>query len=157
MNIVVSDSGPLRYLVETGHEGLLEALFTGIIVPERVLEELRHASAPDKVRRWAGTLPNWVTSRIAPPLKPDMNLDPGESEAIALAVEIRADLLIVDERAGRNTAAALGLNCMGTLGVLALASRRGLLNFEAALESLLLTNFRASDELIRKTRALANS
>jgi predicted nucleic acid-binding protein len=86
-----------------------------------------------------------------------MNLDPGESEAIALAVEIRADLLIVDERAGRNTAAALGLNCMGTLGVLALASRRGLLNFEAALESLLLTNFRASDELIRKTRALANS
>jgi predicted nucleic acid-binding protein len=66
MKIVVSDSGPLRYLVETGHEGILEDLF-GIIIPERVLAELRHAAAPFKVRQWAATLPQWVTSRTAPP------------------------------------------------------------------------------------------
>ncbi len=157
MKIVISDAGPLRYLVETGCEGILEALFGSVIVPVRVLAELQHVSTPAKVRAWSSGLPNWITVRNASAVDEGLNLDPGELEAIALALEMHADLLIMDERAGRRVAASKGLLCMGTLGLLALASRRGLLKFEPALESLLRTNFRASEDLIQAARQLSKA
>lgn len=55
------------------------------------------------------------------------HLDPGEAEAIVLAVERRADLLLVDERRGRRTARAAGLTVTGLLGVVARAKRSGLI------------------------------
>jgi predicted nucleic acid-binding protein len=57
------------------------------------------------------------------------NLDPGEAEAIVLAIERGADLLLVDERRGRRTAAAAGLTVIGLLGVVILAKRSGLIDF----------------------------
>jgi hypothetical protein len=72
----------------------------------------------------------WIVERrLTQPIAPLVlraNLGAGESEALSLAVEIRADLLFVDERAGRRVAAALGLSVVGTLGVLLAAKRRGL-------------------------------
>jgi predicted nucleic acid-binding protein len=53
------------------------------------------------------------------------NLDPGEAEAIVLAIEHRADLLLVDERRARRTATAAGLSVTGLLGVVARAKRSG--------------------------------
>jgi uncharacterized protein len=57
------------------------------------------------------------------------NLDPGEAEAIVLAIERRADLLLVDERRGRRTATAAGLTVIGLLGVVIRAKRSGLIDF----------------------------
>jgi uncharacterized protein len=56
------------------------------------------------------------------------HLDPGEAEAIVLAVERRADLLLVDERCGRRTATAAGLTVTGLLGVVVRAKRSGLID-----------------------------
>lgn len=53
--------------------------------------------------------------------------DPGEAEAIALAVQVRADLVLMDEELGRRTAKAMGLNVTGTLGLLLRAWQQGLL------------------------------
>lgn len=55
------------------------------------------------------------------------DLDPGEAEAIALAIERKADLLLVDERRGRRTARASGVRVTGLLGVIAQAKRTGLI------------------------------
>jgi predicted nucleic acid-binding protein len=56
------------------------------------------------------------------------NLDPGEAEAIVLAIEHRADLLLVDERRARRTATAMGVTVMGLLGVVARAKQVGLID-----------------------------
>ena len=56
------------------------------------------------------------------------NLDPGEAEAIILAIERRADLLLVDERRARRTANAAGIAVTGLLGVVAGAKRAGLID-----------------------------
>jgi predicted nucleic acid-binding protein len=55
-------------------------------------------------------------------------LDPGESEAIALALEVRADALLIDELQGRAAAVAAGLNVIGVLGILQRAKHEGLID-----------------------------
>jgi predicted nucleic acid-binding protein len=54
-----------------------------------------------------------------------LELDPGEAEAIALAIELKADLLLLDERKGRNIAARLGVRSIGILGILIDAKQNG--------------------------------
>jgi len=56
-----------------------------------------------------------------------LQIDPGEAEAIALAIELKADLLLIDERIGRQTAQHFDLPIMGLIGVLSLAKRKGLI------------------------------
>jgi predicted nucleic acid-binding protein len=80
-------------------------------------------------------------------------LDPGESEAIALAVEVRADVLLVDERAGRQEALRWGLRVAGTLSVLDEAEQAGLVSFDHAIAELQKTTFRISQAVLAEIRA----
>ena len=74
------------------------------------------------------------------------NLDAGEEDAIALAIELHADLLLMDDREGVVAARSKELTVIGTLGVLGLAAQRGLLDLGDAFEKLKGTNFRYSQE-----------
>lgn len=83
----------------------------------------------------------------------DEFLDPGETAALLLAREIRADLLLLDERKGRAVAKRLGLAVTGTVGVLVRASLHRLTDFEQAIAQLKAeTNFRVDDAVIQEAR-----
>jgi predicted nucleic acid-binding protein len=140
--MAVADTGPLCYLILIREIDLLETLFGGVAIPEAVLREVRHPRAPTAVQTWASAPPRWLTVHADPtemPLLPPLDL--GESAAIALALELGAELLLVDDRAGTAAARGQGLETVGTVGVLKLASERRLLDLAAAFASLRATNF----------------
>lgn len=82
-------------------------------------------------------------------------LDLGEASAISLAQEIQAALMLIDERAGTSAARGVGIQVVGTLGVLIEAAVERLIDFEPTLERLLLeTSFYASPSLITSARQI---
>ena len=154
--IVVTDASPLHYLVCMGHEELLKTLFGDIICPQTVLNECLHPHAPKSLREWAAELPAWmhVISDSQLHLPQLSHLDPGERAAIQTAVELKASIVLMDEKKGRLAAESCGLVAVGVLGILVEAARMGLLDFELALGELMsTTNFRASTALLERARA----
>lgn len=148
--IVVADTSPLNYLIQIEYEGLLPKLFGRILVPEAVMREMRDQRAPLAVRHWIEDAPNWI--EIAPQASaPDptrASLGRGEREAIQLAVERNADLLLIDELKGRYEAARRGLLFTGTLGVFLRAGKLELIDPGATYMRLISeTSFRTSDAL----------
>ena len=98
-----------------GQIDLLRQLYARILVPPAVLAELKHPVAPKPVQDWAVNVPTWV--EVLGPKNSFIlgQLDLGESEAIALAAEVHADVLLMDEQAGRQEAVRRGLRVAGTL------------------------------------------
>jgi predicted nucleic acid-binding protein len=104
--IVVADTGPLNYLVLIEAVDVLQPLYTHVVVPKTVAEELRRAGAPSAVQTWIAQPPVWFEVRSDPPPDPGLRfLDPGESAAQSLAELLRADGILIDERDGRTEAA----------------------------------------------------
>ena len=124
--IVVSDAGPLIALGRLDLIALLNALFAEVQVPEAVIREcLARPDNPDALRiRQA--LDHGRLVACPNPLQTLAGLDAGESAAIVHAKVIGAGVLL-DERAGRQRALAMGLTVTGTLGVLVRARQRGLI------------------------------
>ena len=79
-------------------------------------------------------------------------LDAGEAEAIALAIETGAEFVLMDEHLGRETASYMGLRCVGLIGVLVEAKRTGMIDQIRPLLDLLrdLAGFRVSESLYRR-------
>jgi len=125
--LVVSDTSPLQYLHQVGYLHLLPALFGRVLVPPIVAAELGVGLQRGIDLPVLAVLP-WVVQQAptAPPTFPgSATLDPGEREAIALALELHCRILI-DEWDGRRIARNLGLSHTGTLGVLVAGKRHGL-------------------------------
>jgi predicted nucleic acid-binding protein len=150
MSIVVADAGPPHYLVLIDHIELLPRLYGKVILPDLVRDELGAPQAPAQVRAWLASSPPWLESRSAPASEKALppKLDSGERAAIALAIELGASLILMDDRAGVEEARLRGLQITGTLGVLLLAARRDLIDLEAAFLSLKTTDFRYSPALL---------
>jgi predicted nucleic acid-binding protein len=148
--IVVADTSPHNYLIQIGCDPLLPQLYGCIVAPAGVIRELGHQDAPLAVSAWLKSIPDWIEIREAP-LAADLGLlflDLGEREAIQLAEEQKADLLLIDERKGRQEAKRRGLRTTGTLGVLLTAGELQLIDAESAYRRLLLdTTFRTSAAL----------
>ena len=147
MPLVVADAGPLHYLVLTGDIELLPKLFERVLVPQVVRDELANAEAPQAVRDWIARAPSWLDLRPAHPGADDVavaKLDEGERAAIAVALAVKAELVLMDDREGVGIARGRGLAVTGTLGVLDLAARRGLIDLAAAFERLKATTFSRS-------------
>lgn len=147
--IIVSDTSPISYLVLIGRQDILLLLFGEVIIPESVQRELQHAGAPPAVCQWIANHPAWlkVRSSSTPPDATLSHLDEGEREAIRLAEELKADLLVIDERAGREEALKRNLRIIGTLGILEHAAERGMLDFALSLIQLKANGFFVSRAL----------
>lgn len=147
---VVSNTTPLNYLVLIDHQEILPVLFGHVLIPEAVWHELRSPAAPQPVKAFLETWPSWLERRIVSQVPQDLQqLDPGEQEAIALAQSVGASLVLLDEKKGRQAARDLGFVVTGTLGVLDLAARRGLVDLVDALKRLERTTFRITPRLLR--------
>ena len=110
--------------------------------------ELTRPAAPRAVREWTESHPAWLEIRTPKEKALVAQLDPGESQAIALAIEMGGGVLLIDERSGRREAQRRGLSVAGTLSILDDASHAGLLNFDLAIARLLKTNFRVSRSVL---------
>jgi len=147
---VVSDTSPINYLVLIELQDLLPALFEHVLIPGAVRRELQSPEAPQEIRRWMASRPNWLELREVTSTPAELRqLDDGEREAIALAQTTGTTLILLDEKKGRQAARERGLSVAGTLGVIDLAARRGLVSLLDALKKLERTTFRASPQLIR--------
>ena len=121
--IVVSDTTPLISLLKINHLDLLKKLFGDVLIPQAVFDELtddeRFRLEADQIREKKFIVVKPVNNPESTNiLKRATGLDQGESEAIVLTDELKADLLLMDEAKGRNVSAQMGLRIMGTIGIL---------------------------------------
>lgn len=128
--IVISDTSCLSALIRANQTALLPQIFGAVIIPESVFVELQGLSEFGVDVSWIASA-SWIKIASATPndllSKLLLDLDTGEAHAIALAVELQADLLIIDELKGRQVAQALNLPFTGLGGVLIRAKALGLI------------------------------
>ena len=121
--IVIADTTPIITLMKLQRLDLLEKLFDTVIVPHAVYEELiSNTNYPDE-KQMIVECPFLKRLEVSDRqsikiLREVVGLDAGESEAIALAEEKNAALLIIDERKGRRVAKQMELKIIGTIGIL---------------------------------------
>ncbi|MBC7969450.1 MAG: DUF3368 domain-containing protein [Verrucomicrobia bacterium] len=157
--IVVSDTSPISNLAAIGQLSLLQQLYSEVIIPTAVHQELLNSGSEDPAVLAVQTL-DWIQVRSvtnAALLQPlQAILDPGEAEAIALAIELNANRVLMDERRGRQQAMQAGLKVTGLLGILLAAKQQGLLaTIQPLLNALIANGFWIRDELYAETLRLA--
>jgi predicted nucleic acid-binding protein len=150
VQLVIADTGPINYLILIGHIDILPALFEKVILPALVRDELKHRKAPSAVQHWIADPPSWVeVHQSAHVHDPSMEkLDAGEEDAIALAVELHADLILMDDRDGVLIARSKGFRVAGTLGILSMAAEHRLINLAEAFERIKRTSFHYQQEIM---------
>lgn len=148
---VVSDTSTLCYLILIEESQLLPELFTEIVIPPAVRDELAHPEAPLMVQDWIASPPAWLSVGNAPVGSEDreiQRLDLGEREVILLAEQMGADLLLLDDWKARELARDRELPITGLIGVLDMAIKKSLVDPATTVERLRATTFRVSDRLL---------
>lgn len=153
--IVVSDTTPIISLVKAECLDILKTLFGSVCIPSAVFDELianeKYSYEADQIRKsdfiFTKELKDKKSVRY---LQIAAKLDLGESEAITLAEEMNADLLLVDELRGRRIAEELGIRITGTIGVLLQAYDENILTAQdimTCIDKLKECNIRISERL----------
>jgi predicted nucleic acid-binding protein len=126
----VSDTSPISALASIGQLSLLKSQFSEIWIPTAVSDELKlHpdtvalASIETAIREKRIRLASPSTAHLLSILS--LHLHRGEAEAIALAIDIKADFVLIDEQEGRGFAVQTGLSVIGVLGILLRAKLNG--------------------------------
>ncbi len=151
MTRVIADTSPINYLLLICLIDILPVLFHKVILPSVVETELSHPKAPLVVRNWIANPPAWVEIRQTGPYTHEAalaRLDAGEKDAIALALELYADVVLMDDEEGTFAARAKGFEVTGTLGVLQRAARRRIITLDNAFDQLKRTNFRFRQDIM---------
>ncbi|MBS1250056.1 MAG: hypothetical protein MAG431_01645 [Chloroflexi bacterium] len=149
---VVSNTSPFVSLGRIGNLNLLHQVYGDLLVPEAVWQEvvIDGSGLPGAVEVREA---DWINVQeiVNKPLVRSLcqSLDAGEAEAIALALEVDADLLIMDERLGREVAQHFGMRYIGLIGVLMEARQRGFVDsIKIKLDQLRdVAGFRISEKL----------
>jgi predicted nucleic acid-binding protein len=140
-NTIISDTSCLIILTNIGELDLLEKVYGEIITTQEVANE------------FGNPLPSWITIQSPTNLiiqqTLELQLDKGESSAIALALEIPNSTLILDDQKARKAAIKLGLTITGTLGVIIKSKLTGIIpKIQPILMKLQNTDFRLSNDLL---------
>ncbi len=155
--VVIADASPVIGLTRVGGLPWLAQLFGFVYLTPIVLSEVlpgtNQRGEPEiQAALTAGWLQVWQKPIAPPPL--DLgDLDAGESESIALAIQLRPakSLLLIDERAGRSVATECGLPIIGTAALIGRAKKAGLIDLaKPALAKLLASDFRISAQLMKQ-------
>ncbi|MEA5579229.1 DUF3368 domain-containing protein [Anabaena sp. UHCC 0451] len=157
--IIVSNTSPISNIAAIGQLNLLQKLYGNIIIPPVVYQEIINCGATDPGTLAIQTL-NWIkvipVANISLVQSLQTILDPGEAEAIALAVELKADRLIIDERKGRNEAMKSGLRVTGLLGILLAAKQQGFIfSLKPILDDLIANGFWIREQLYAEVLLMA--
>jgi len=151
--IVVADTTPLNYLILIEKISVLPSIFSFVVVPKAVIQEMSHPKAPLVVSEWANCPPDWVDVRDAS-LVPSLTrggLGRGETSAISIALEFGIGQILMDDKKAVLEATDQGLKIITTFLVLEIAAAKGLLDLESAIASLAATNFRfPPDDLVKE-------
>ncbi len=149
--IVIADTNPLHYLVLLDRADVLRELYGRVIIPEAVLRELQARRTPAAVKQWVMSRPAWLeVQQVSVPQDLTLTeLDAGEREAIALAVTLRADAVVLDDKAARREAERRSLRVIGTVRVLYDAAESGLVDLPEALERLQAAGFYLDAKLVQ--------
>jgi predicted nucleic acid-binding protein len=148
----VTDASPLIFLAKLNRLELLKKSAAEVLVPPAALVEV--LVRPDAASLQVGDASeSWLRTRSPTHLEDverlKVEIGPGESEAIVLACEVRADRIVLDDLEARRVARRLGLKPVGTLGLLLAARLRGeLSSVTAEIQELRRHGFRASDSLV---------
>ncbi|MDH6100575.1 DUF3368 domain-containing protein [Anabaenopsis sp. FSS-46] len=152
--IIVSDTSPITNLTAIGQLDLLRQLYSRVIIPEAVYNEMVDINkiVPGAVEvqtlSWIHTQ-TVINSLLTEIQENNQSIHLGEAEAIILSLEMKADLLLMDERRGRIVATNYGINITGLLGVLIQAKKQELIPAIKPLIDQLITqaNFRVNPQL----------
>ena len=155
--IVVSDTSPVANLIQIGKLELLRGVFQEVLVPPVVFEEIMELShfgidlSDFNQASWIRTHAVYDDSKVKDLMR---ELDAGESHAIALAQEVAADWILIDERAGTKIAENLGLHPIGLVGVLIKAKEKKLIGavIPAVLELRGKAGFWISDKFLARIK-----
>jgi predicted nucleic acid-binding protein len=150
--IIIADATPLIYLHRIGQLDLLRRLFGRVHVPSEVAKELQAGQHGEP------TIPDldWIEI-TAVQNQPAVDilaqeLDRGEAEVLALALERSADWVIMDDSLARTSAALLQISCMGTIGILITCKARGLITMvKEPLDAMMASGLWISPSLYEQT------
>lgn len=153
--IIVSDTSPITNLAAIGQLDLLRQLYSRVIIPEAVynqmvdINKIVPGAVEVKTLSWIQTQTVINSLQVTEIQENNQSIHLGEAEAIILSLEIKADLLLMDERRGRIVATNYGINITGLLGVLIQAKKQGLIPAIKPLIDQLITqaNFRVNPQL----------
>lgn len=156
--VVICNATPIISLASIEQLHLLRLLYTEVLIPPAVRAEISAGSAGRPGYRELNRA-DWIrTVSLLDPRRADLlsDLDRGEAEVLALAQELNADLVIVDERLGRRHATRLGFPLTGTLGVLLKAKAQGYLHeVKSLIVRLQAGGIRLDDFLVEEALQLA--
>jgi predicted nucleic acid-binding protein len=157
--IIVSDTTPLRYLIEIEKAYILECLFDRIIIPQAVFNDLQRPKTPKPVKEWIVNHPAWLEIRQADvsPYTPQKRIGAGEREAFALALELQADAVLLDDKGAKVEAKRLGLVTIRTFDILERAAKENLIDLPETIDRIKRTSFRLPpakiiDEILERDR-----
>lgn len=128
--MIISDTSVITNLISIDHLFLLKSLYETVIIPQAVQNELSKFHPQLLTERESGESPVLQVMKVSDSkrveaLQQRAKLDLGESEAIILALDLKTELLLIDERRGRAEAQRLGIKITGLLGVLLEGKRKG--------------------------------
>ena len=157
--VIVSDTTPISELAKVGRVTLLREVYGRVLIPEEVETELNAETHPAVAAlnsaNWIVVHPVVDTGKVLA-LRAATRLGLGECAAITLAEELGADRLLMDDRAARREARVRGLHLVGTVGVLLIAKRRGVIpQVKQVLDELISHGTRLGQRLYHDTLALA--